>query len=334
MVPIILMFCAAQGLPRWSEPGKYEAWTLRPYRRTPVPSLVGRSFDTDQPLLLALDWLTRNQADDGSWEAEEGESRVGVTGVALLAYLGAGFSTWAQQDCPGRSSRSGASPPYRGPPSSHHLAVRKAIGFLVRAQGAGGVIGTSLRDHAIAAYALTEACASSGLRSLVEVAERAMQVLEIGGEASVFGWTALAVRSAAIYGIPYPRSLIDRLAATAPFQPGALEVFRWSVRRDIPRKEAVREYPSIRPLVDHLPVWKAGEIDPPGWYWGTLALYRYDGPEGPGSRPWNKALKEALLKNQDSGGSWSPPGRTRTASTAFFALTLTPHYQFRTVGLW
>ena len=127
IVPIVLMLCAAQGLPRWSEPGKHEAWTPRPSRRTPGPDR-----DTDRAVLLALDWLIRNQADDGSWEAEDGGSRVEVTGVALLAFLQAGFSTWAQQDCPAYGNRSGSSLPYRGPPHSHHLAVRKAIGFLVR----------------------------------------------------------------------------------------------------------------------------------------------------------------------------------------------------------
>lgn len=248
--------------------------------------------------MLALDWLIRNQAADGSWEAEDGESKVGVTSIALLAFLGAGFTTWAQEDCAAWGCRSGPTPAYRGPPYAHHRAIRQAVGFLIRSQDADGFIGhrgspLSLRDHALAAQALSEACGSSQLRSLVEVAERAIQAMEI--DEAAIGWTALALRSAALWRVPFSRSLDE-------------------IRRHVP---------SIQPLLERLPSWKPGEIDPHAWYWGTMALFRYDGREGPAWKKWNTALKEALLRGQETQGSWAPPGRARAESTALFCLTLT-----------
>jgi len=325
MVPIVLMLCVAQGFPRWSEHGKHEAWTPRPSRR---------QTGGDQALMTGLDWLVRNQEADGSWEAGDGESKVGVTALALLAFLGAGFTTWAQEDCAAWGCRTGPSSAYGGPKSSQHLAVRRAIGFLLRSQDADGFIGLrgsplSFRDHAIAAQALSEACGNSHLRGLAEAAGRAIQAME--GDEGALGWTTLALRSAASWRVPYARSL-NETDVPAPLPPGpvsllrgALEVVFWRERLAIRRKEDWKNIPSIQPLLDRPPSWKPGEIDPQVWYWGTMAILRYDGKGGPSWKKWSASLKQALLQGQDLGGSWAPPGRSRAGSTALFCLTLTVH---------
>jgi len=305
-------------------------------------SLHGGGRETDEALLRGLDWLIRHQAPDGGWEAEDGESRVGTTGLALLAFLGAGFTTWAQEDCLACGCRSGPSPAYRGPPLSHHQAVRRAVAFLVRAQNADGFIGTrgstiSVRDHAIAAQALSEAYGQSGLRSLAEPAIQAIQALESDDAAA--GWTALALRSAAICGVPFSWTLSKGLglapaaqsSSAPPLLRGALDIFMWRHDQEVRRREA-KDPPSIRPLLDHRPTWQSGAMDPHAWYWGTLALSRWDGPGGRDWKAWHEPLQQALLGNQESGsgehrGSWAPPGRGRTISTVLFSLTLTVYYR-------
>jgi hypothetical protein len=38
-----------------------------------------------------IDWLTQNRTADGSWRADGSAHEIGVTGLALLAYMGAGY---------------------------------------------------------------------------------------------------------------------------------------------------------------------------------------------------------------------------------------------------
>ena len=74
-------------------------------------------------------------------------------------------------------------------------------------------------------------------------------------------------------------------------------------------------------LVSDLPEWKPNKIDFYYWYYASLALFQYDGPEGPMWKKWNEPMKNALVPNQKTGedgcenGSWDPR-RTAGASRA------------------
>ncbi|MBI3272411.1 MAG: hypothetical protein HYZ53_25695 [Planctomycetes bacterium] len=75
------------------------------------------------------------------------------------------------------------------------------------------------------------------------------------------------------------------------------------------------------------------------WYYGTYALFTYDGPSGPDWQRWNEALIVALLPNQlsrrngCSEGSWDADDRWgfeggRVYATALNTLTLEVYYRY------
>jgi hypothetical protein len=125
----------------------------------------------------ALDWLARHQSPDGSWScagfdamcrdapACDGQGSpefdVGVTGLALLAFLGA------------------AETPKRGDYKEH---VRKGLRFLVDVQGADGNFGNPALsrhtyDHALATLAMVEAYSLTDDRHFRKPAEAALRHL-------------------------------------------------------------------------------------------------------------------------------------------------------------
>ena len=309
MVPIVLVFLAAQGLPHWSEPGKRETLGYRPLRRVERfyqgrARLFGGAFDTDAALLRALDGLARSQNIDGSWD-----SSVGTTAVALLAFLDAGFTTWAQADCRISTCRSGASTsPMTVPDSKFHLVIRRAVDYLRRAQGPDGFVGergfpTSFRDHAIAARALCEAWGGSHLLILADPAQRAIGALTVepGLDDAAVAWTATAFRSAITCWLPHSRATGKRLALGPPPQApnplrSVLEVFLGPRNRTLPSMEET--------------------ADPHLMYWGTEALYRYD----TGSRIWTRWAQSVGAAIR------TPPESGSPMDGALRALTLTVVY--------
>ena len=90
-------------------------------------------------------------------------------------------------------------------------------------------------------------------------------------------------------------------------------------------------------LMADLPKWDGAAIDFYYWYYGSLALYKYDGPDGPTWRKWNEAMVTALVDHQNRGGdkegSWEPESRWsckggRVYATAINALTLEVYYRY------
>jgi hypothetical protein len=77
------------------------------------------------------------------------------------------------------------------------------------------------------------------------------------------------------------------------------------------------------------------------WYYGSLALYQYDGyKRGPLWEKWEKALTSALVKSQNldgcKAGSWEPVDRWsceagRVYATAINTLTLEVYYRYASV---
>ena len=65
-------------------------------------------------------------------------------------------------------------------------------------------------------------------------------------------------------------------------------------------------------LVSDLPEWKTNRVDFYYWYNASLALFQYDGPEGPVWSKWNEPMKNAIVPHQKGRadgcrcGSWDP----------------------------
>ncbi|MEX1024042.1 MAG: hypothetical protein WD226_03100 [Planctomycetota bacterium] len=112
----------------------------------------GGSPETERSVQAGLAYLASVQQPDGGWgrrhrDAKYGDVRIGKTGLALLAFLGAGH-------VPGRDG-------------AHRETVERAIAYLTREVGSEGHIGDSnAYGHGIATYALAEAYALTSLTSL------------------------------------------------------------------------------------------------------------------------------------------------------------------------
>ena len=323
----------------------------------------GGSQQTEAAVQAALAWLAANQSADGRWYGRGHgggrETRVyghdrggagadadtGITGLALLAFLGAG-QTHLDGD--------------------YQEHVRAGLEFLARNQARDGNLAGPARlfarmyCHGMATLAISEAYAVTGDPQLRPIVERAIAYTvyaqhPVGGgwryqpgddgDTSQFGWQLMALRSAELGGIPISPSTRSRLqtflgrAATGPqrglasYRPGsgpsptmtaealACHLFLGNV----PSQAALAE--AVPYLLRETPA--SGAINLYYWYYGTVALFQL---QGPAWSAWNQDLKTRLLGIQEPAGSWplttvwaSYGGRVYT--TAMATLCLEVYYR-------
>ena len=191
------------------------------------------------PVLDGLKWLARHQETDGRWSgasfdaACRGPERcsgtgaashdVGITGLALLAFLGAGYTPSVRsaetifQDpfTPGRTIR-------------FDNAVKNGLRWLLDHQDGEGCFGPQsgefMYDHSIAALALAEATwlcltplyrepAQRGIDFLVKAQNPGMawrySVRPGDNDTSVTGWCVMALKSAELSGLKFDRGAFD-----------------------------------------------------------------------------------------------------------------------------
>ncbi|MCA8953264.1 MAG: terpene cyclase/mutase family protein, partial [Planctomycetes bacterium] len=317
-----------------------------------------------QPTIArALEWLARHQDEDGRWDCDlfgkhdlpgfaacdgAGSSvhDIGVTGLALLAFLG-----------DNHTMRSG----------SYREVVRRGVLWLREQQQPNGLFGTNtshdyIYDHAIAAYAMCEAYGLSRYTTLQPVAQNAINYLEshrnpygvwryqphdLDNDTSVTGWCVMAYESAKYFGLTVNQTALDLAAnwfdqvsdATGrhgyralgelssrkggdhatrfPVEKGeamtAVGLFcRFFLGQDPKEKTVMQAATAL--IGQKPPVWDeaGGAIDHYYWYYATYAMFQV------GGRPWTewqKHLQKAVVKTQhsDAGdknrlGSWDPVG--------------------------
>ncbi len=183
---------------------------------TPPPVTVDPAVRSQRAIDLALAWLAAHQSRDGAWEAAgfanwcderpvekpildgPGKPRndVGVTGLSLLAFLGAGHT--------GRGE---------GP---YAKTVSRGLRFLRAVQDVEGCVGPRasghfIYNHAIATLALVEAYGAAPSAAGLESAQRALDFIAIArnpqgvwrygiqpddGDTSITGWMFLALDAA------------------------------------------------------------------------------------------------------------------------------------------
>lgn len=345
-----------------------EALQARVSDRLAIAQQYGGTIDTERAVANALHWLAAHQSPDGRWRAAElgagietqtdrqnrgGAGRradTGITGLALLAMLGAGNTHLEGQ---------------------HRECVQHGLEFLLASQAIDGNLRAdaelfaAMYCHGIATLALTEAYAMTGDERLKDGVQRALgytirsQHGEGGwryqpgdiGDLSQFGWQLMALKSGEQAGAAIPavtkarmafflrsvsagrsgglgryrtvdppsttmtaEGLACRLFLNAENSPAALREGAAQVLRDLPRRDNVNYY---------------------YWYYATLALHQMQGEEW---RHWNAALKDELLTTQrsegDLAGSWDPDRYWgggyggRVYSTALPALCLEVYYRY------
>ncbi len=359
----------------------------------------GGSQATESAVMAALKWLARHQEADGSWKAAgfskqcigakcggsgADDTDIGVTGLALLAFLGAGYSAQSRDEFPDpvdptRTLKFGA-------------VVKHGVLWLMSQQDPEGCIGDRasryMYSHSIAALALCEAYGMSATSAVREPAQKAIDFIVAAqnpgkgwrytsrcgdNDTSVTGWAVMALKSAELSELMIPKSAYDgalswlnevtdqngyyragymRAGDGPVFERGKNEQFSnhpsmtavaVMSRIFIQREKRDPALGGAQLLVGDLPEWKTNKVDAYYWYYGSLALFQYDGPTGPMWSKWNEPMKNAIVPNQKTSkdgcqnGSWNPEedrwghAGGRVYSVAINALTLEVYYRYKNV---
>ena len=310
----------------------------------------GGSEATEASVLAGLRYLASKQRRNGAWgdgtlHDKYGDRRAGKTGLALLAFLGAGHD--------GRRE------------GEFKDTVSRGLDFLLSEQRSNGHVGGgSSYSHGIATYALAEAWALARepklRRPLGKAVRRIIRAQHRGGgrldggwgyfyadeerrfdsypRLSVSAWQIMALASARLGGVGGLRSALDRAARflEGAWDPG-LDAFRYNHDPKWLRSG----YPTL-PGSSAAAVFALGLLDPsrddelmaaglrhilqrpPRFRWrrppsrdfvtkakGNLYFHYYAALAlhrrgGRAWRRWNEELKRLLTKNQSSDGSWRP----------------------------
>jgi len=315
--------------------------------------------DPDSAVFAALKWLKNHQSPDGRWDGGgfdvqcklnrsdgPGDSAfsTGVTGLSLLAFLGAG-ETHQTGSC--------------------RTTVKNGLKWLRDVQDSEGCFGprTSqhfLYNHACAALAMTEAYGMTGSGAFKAPAQNGVGFIlkarnpylawrynfpaDGENDTSVTGWMVMALKSAKLSGLDIETgavkdaiSWVDKMTepefgrtgyqqrggppartneAMAKFPAGKSESLTevgLTVRifggHDVKSDEMIGKGADL--LAKCLPKWDVdqGTIDFYYWYYGSLAMFQVGGERW---NKWNAAMKTSLLdhqrleKDRCEYGSWDP----------------------------
>ena len=345
---------------------------------------TGANAASELAVERAIDWLSRHQDKDGRWDAgtaryadgsalkgeddftvhcPPGETCFGecayweadtaLTGLALLTYLGAGY-THVQGRYADNVSRG----------IEFLLSEQKRDGDL---RGRSRVVG--MYCHAMATLALCEAYALSGDARLRDPAARAVAFMVSAratdrmawryapgapvGDTSILGWVVMGLKSAREIGIPIPeetsvrQGTLDWLEKVATGEAKGLARYQPS-EKETPTMTAeawvCRQFLGIGGpgnasseaaefLLEHES--DRGATNFYYWYYATLALYQHGGEPW---TQWNGQLRDKIVGLQVSRGhqtgSWEPDSSLygskggRIYCTALAALTLEVYYRY------
>ncbi len=343
----------------------------------------GGNQRTEAAVQLGLDWLARHQHPDGFWDCDGFMNQCkseecgdpgnalydpGVSGLALLAFLGAG-----------ETDTSGL----------HGKTVSRGLEYLLQIQDPDGCFGPRITNHftynhAICALAMAEAYALTDSQQFKHSAERAIDFIEKArnpdlawrygirprdNDTSVTGWMVMALASArgaglrvddkafegarawiekateSTYGrVGYisrgagparPRNIMDKFPADKSESLTAVGILgRIFVGQDPRQSEIIQKGTDL--CLKALPVWdeQSGSIDMYYWYYATLALFQVGGDAW---KSWNVAMKTEIIDHQHKEncekGSWDPVGPWgseggRVYSTALMTMCMQAYYRY------
>ncbi|MFC1805424.1 prenyltransferase/squalene oxidase repeat-containing protein [Planctomycetota bacterium] len=294
----------------------------------------GGDAQTEAAVAKGLAWLKTTQEVGGNWDAakfggKEGHT-LGITGLALLAYLGAGND----------HVKDG---PYKD-------TVAKALHYVLQMQNEEGHFAGTLYTQGICTMAVVEAYGMTGDTTLFQQAKKAVEYIinaqqECGGwdysaskgknrgDTSVTGWQVMALKSAIKVGIDVPTEVMAKMRqylrdvtregavgytniedeqhkwrSTQALSAAGLNahLFAGAEHDDEHVQKAIGicvAKPPLTPKQDG-DKWRPG-ADIYFWYHGSLALSRIGGREW---KAWNAHMKRLLLGLQEKDGSWETNG--------------------------
>jgi hypothetical protein len=316
--------CGPIGLGCTGLPGAF-GYRTRGGKRHALGRFGGKG--TDSAVEAALRWLARHQEPDGRWDQAKwggtGSYRrrgdISMTGFAVLAFLGSGYTDQAGK--------------YRD-------NVRRALHWLLEAQKGGGEKGRfdrCLYTQGIAALALAEAYGMTKDARLREPAQSAIDVIVASqgpyeawnytaktaagrNDTSVTGWNLMALKSARVAGLTVDGAALQgcmrwleaatRLSDGRTSYAGTMAAARpgggslamcaagmlmrqfMGVGRDAEPVKA-----AAATIDQHQMDWAREDFY--YWYYATLCQFQFGGDRW---KNWNVNMKKVLLENQRKGG--------------------------------
>lgn len=293
---------------------------------------------TEIAVQSGLDFLARHQAEDGTWtfnnyaagrpgyenEKSQYNSETAATGLAILAFYGAGFDHREGQ---------------------YRATVRGGIDSLVRNQRADGDLYVPIDaettkvaaqySHAIAAMALCQAYAVTGDEVLRGPAQKALDLIvaaqesgssrlstQFGTDASLCGWQFLALQSGEMAGLSVPPAVftslkrqVDSTMAPTNNRRAALTsqavslLMRLHVGEDRSSPEMVKAADALLAGAPTIGTASQPGRDASYWYFGTQAMFMMGGQHWDGWREnLHPLLVDRQMQNGPFAGSWDPAG--------------------------
>ena len=297
----------------------------------------GGNASTQRAVAMALRWLQRNQTSQGMWslkgpysDGSRIENREAATGLALLAFQGAGYT------------------PHGDPQHDFTKVTARAWKSLLRSQDKDGIFFQNAGRHngqlytqAICTIAICELYGMTRDSRYRDPAQRAIDyAVEIqaseGGwrytpgsdsDLSVTGWFVMALQSARMAGLNVPTPALQRVSEfldSVSYSGGASYGYHQSHRGATASMTAegllCRQYLGWKQddtrlvrgatfLNSNLPSWQQRERDVYYWYYATQVCHHMEGRYW---RIWNDRMKSLLPKHQEQEGkergSWDPEG--------------------------
>jgi len=327
----------------------------------------GGSAGSENAVQAGLRWLAAHQDADGHWDAQgftkhcppedtcggralgrvfEWPFDLGVTGLSLLAFLGAG-NTPGEGEYKETAARAvnfilRSQLPNGGFSEEPERLIRFPDGKVIRARR------ISIYSQAICALALAEGLAMTEDESLRGPVERAVNFLlrcqqEHGGwdyfqfrtgrsDSSVTGWVVMALKSASAAGVHVPPEtwyrtfgFIESMSTSEGYLRYTNLQSRYGIAlaavgllcrqylgwpRDSEEINLVAELLlSHPPEWEKLAKWSEDLHSMYYWYYGTLALHHLGGSYW---ERWNTRFRDMLISHQETrghrSGSWEPAG--------------------------
>lgn len=332
-------------------------------QRAGAAAANGGTRESEEAVENGLKWLIAHQNGDGSWnlqfrnrecgpgcdfEGREGDYQPSATGLALLCFLGAGYS-----------HREG---PYQP-------ELRKAIYYLItrieydETGEVGNLTGISehaMYNHGIATLALCEAYQMSRdkdlekpVRALIQYTVKAQH--DVGGwgysaatpgDLTISAWQVMSIKSAYSAGIRVPSDVMrrfDRFMDTQQSGGGAYYGYRGPGKQ--PGTTAMglllrmyrgwfRTDPRVLEGMNYLEKTGVSNTDVYFNFYATQVFFHQDGPAW---TKWNKEVRDFLVKSQaqrgHEAGSWSMTDSFskvggRLYCTCMSILTLEVYYRY------
>jgi len=344
---------------------------------------VGWSKTSRRVVMGGLEWLKHHQDPDGYWDCDGFMAQCklnqcggpgnamydpGVSGLALLAFLGAG-----------ETHKHG----------NYKKTVGKGLKYLKQVQDPEGCFGPRTTNHftynhAIGALAMVEAYGLTASPLFKRSAQAAIDFIHKSqnpylawrygvrpqdNDTSVTGWMIMALKSAKISGLRVDQAAFDGTLAwiekatepeygrvgytsrgTGPARPQNLMdkfpadksesltavgiLARIFIGEDPRRSDIIQKGTDL--CLQTLPIWdeQSGAIDMYYWYYGTLAMFQVGGSAW---KPWMTSMEEAIINSQrqenDEKGSWDPVGPWgteggRVYSTALMTMCMEIYYRY------